>query len=61
MTRMRKLATCEERLLSAMPMLPLFFDSYAYLQKPYVKGMSLNVLDLPAYKDIRIDTNWKPS
>ena len=37
--RLRKLAACEQRLLRAMPVLPLFFDSYAYLQKPYVKGM----------------------
>ena len=59
--RMRKLAACEERLLRAMPVLPLFFDSYAYLQKPYVKGMRPKLLDLPDYKDVWIDTNWRPS
>jgi oligopeptide transport system substrate-binding protein len=59
--RLRKLAACEQRLLRAMPVLPLFFDSYAYLTKPYVQGMTPKVLDVPEYKDIWIDTNWKPS
>ena len=59
--RMRKLALCEEHLLRAMPVLPLFFDSYTYLKKPYVNGMRPNVLDLPEYKDVWIDTNWSPS
>ena len=45
--RMRKLAACEERLLRAMPVLPLFFDSYSYLRKPYVRGMTPNALDPP--------------
>ena len=60
--RMRKLAACEERLLRAMPVLPLFFDSYAYLQKPYVKGMQAQRSRYcRTYKDVWIDTNWKPS
>jgi oligopeptide transport system substrate-binding protein len=59
--RMRKLAACEERLLRAAPVLPLFFDAYTYLQKPYVSGLRPNVLDLPEYKDVWIDTTWRPS
>jgi hypothetical protein len=51
----------EERLLRAMPVLPLFFDSYSYLEKPYVRGMTRNVLDLPQFKAAWIDTNWRPS
>ena len=59
--RMRKLAACEERLLRAMPVLPVFFDSYSYLQKPYVTGLRPNVLDVPEFRDTWIDTNWRPS
>jgi oligopeptide transport system substrate-binding protein len=58
--RMRKLAACEERLLRAMPVLPLFFDSYAYLEKPYVGGMTKNVLGVPQFKTAWIDTHWRP-
>jgi ABC-type oligopeptide transport system substrate-binding subunit len=59
--RMRKLAACEERLLRATPVLPLFFDSYTYLQKPYVSGLRPNVLDLPEFRDVWIDITWRPS
>src|SRR4030095_8788828 len=48
--RMRKLAACEERLLRAMPVLPVFFDSYSYLQKPYVTGLRSNVLDVTEFR-----------
>jgi hypothetical protein len=57
---MRKLAACEERLMRAMPVLPLFFDSYCYLEKPYVGGMTKNVLGVPRFKTAWIDTNWRP-
>jgi oligopeptide transport system substrate-binding protein len=59
--RMRKLAACEERLLRAMPVLPLFFDSYCYLEKPFVHGMTRNPLGAPHFKTAWIDTNWRPS
>jgi oligopeptide transport system substrate-binding protein len=59
--RMRKLAVCEERLMRAMPVLPLIFDSYCYLEKPFVGGMTKNVLGLPQFKTAWIDTNWRPS
>jgi oligopeptide transport system substrate-binding protein len=58
--RMRKLAKCEETLLRAMPVLPIFFDAYSYLQKPYVRGMTPNILDTPQFKTAWIDTNWRP-
>ena len=59
--RMRKLVACEERLLRAMPVLPLFFDSYCYLEKPFVGGMTKNVLGFQEFKTAWIDTNWRPS
>jgi oligopeptide transport system substrate-binding protein len=59
--RMRKLAACEAHLLRWMPLLPMFFDTYCYLQKPYVTGMKLNLLDAPEFKGVGIDTNWRPS
>lgn len=57
--RMRKLAACEAFLLRAMPVLPLFFDSYSYLRKPYVR-MTTDLLDLTQFKAARIDTSWRP-
>jgi ABC-type oligopeptide transport system substrate-binding subunit len=59
--RMRKLAACEERMLHAMPVLPLFFDSYCYLEKPFVRGMTMNTLGLSQFKTGWIDTNWTPA
>jgi len=58
--RVKKMVACEERLLRAMPVLPLFFDSYRYLEKPYVGGMTKNVLGVPQFKTAWIDTNWRP-
>jgi oligopeptide transport system substrate-binding protein len=58
-SRMEKLAACEEHLFRAMPVLPLFFDSYSYLQKPYVRGMTPNSLDVPQFRSTWIDTNWR--
>jgi oligopeptide transport system substrate-binding protein len=57
--RMRKLAACEERLLRAMPVLPLFFDSHCYLEKPFVGGMARNWLGVPQFKTGWIDTTWR--
>ena len=59
--RMQKVAQCEAHLLRAMPLLPLFFDTNSYLQKPYVAGMTPNVLDIPEFREIWIDTGWRPS
>ena len=59
--RMRKLAACEAHLLQSMPILPLFFDTYGYLQKPYVRGMRPNMLDIPEFKGVSINTAWRSS
>jgi ABC-type oligopeptide transport system substrate-binding subunit len=58
--RMQSLAACEECLLRAMPVLPLFFDAYSSLQKPYVRGLPLTALDRPQFKYAWIDTKWRP-
>ena len=59
--RMQLLAGCEKRLLQAMPVIPLFFYSWVYLQKPFVKGLSANAIDVHPFKYVWIDTNWRPS
>jgi oligopeptide transport system substrate-binding protein len=55
--RMARLSICEHRLLEAMPLIPLFFDIWAYLRKPFVRGLTSNLFDTRAW----IDTNWRPS
>jgi oligopeptide transport system substrate-binding protein len=59
--RMQLLADCEQRLLRAMPIIPLFFYSWVYLQKPFVRGLSANAIDVHPFKYVWIDTNWRPS
>jgi ABC-type oligopeptide transport system substrate-binding subunit len=58
--RMRKMAALQERLLRRVPVLPLFFDSYSYLDKPDVEGMAKSVLGVPQFKTAWIDTHWRP-
>ena len=59
--RFKQLAGCERRLLTAMPLLPLYMDTWEYLRKPFVKGLKSNVFDTRAFKYAWIDTNWRPS
>ena len=56
--RMSKLAACEERLLRAMPLIPIYFDVWAYLRKPFVRGLTSNLFDTRAFKYAWIDRNW---
>jgi ABC-type oligopeptide transport system substrate-binding subunit len=58
--RLRELAQCEAHLLRAMPMLPLLFYGFAGFTKPYVRGLSTNLLDVHPFKYVWIDTKWKP-
>jgi oligopeptide transport system substrate-binding protein len=53
--RMEKLAACEEKLLRAMPLIPLYFDTWVYLERPEVHGLKLNLLGLPGFKYAWID------
>lgn len=57
--RMQKLAGCEERLLGAMPLIPMYFEAWAYLRKPYVRGLTSNVFDTRSFKYAGIDRNWR--
>jgi ABC-type oligopeptide transport system substrate-binding subunit len=59
--RLAKLAACERLLLSAMPISPLFIDVWAYLRKPFVRGLTSNLFDTRAFKYAWIDMNWRPS
>ena len=59
--RMQSLGDCERYLLKAMPFIPLFYDAWAYPQKPFVRGMLPNLMDVHLLKYAWIDTNWRPS
>jgi oligopeptide transport system substrate-binding protein len=57
--RMGKLAVCERRLLEAMPFIPMYLESWAYLLKPFVRGLASNLFDTRAFKYAWIDTGWR--
>ena len=59
--RMRRLSKCERYMLAAMPVLPMFNNTWSYLQKPFVRGLTANALDLHPFKYAWIDTKWRPS
>jgi oligopeptide transport system substrate-binding protein len=59
--RMQKLAVCERFLLQAIPILPLYHNVQAYLQKPYVRGLPAGPVDAISFKYAWIDTNWRLS
>lgn len=56
--RMRKLAGCERLLLTAMPVLPLYYNVQAVLKKPFVRGMAAAKVDSVRFKYAWIDTEW---
>jgi oligopeptide transport system substrate-binding protein len=59
--RMSALSQCEKMLLTGMPVVPVYHDTWRYLAKPFVRGLSCNALDLRSFKYAWIDTKWKPS
>ena len=59
--RMEQLMECERYLLRAMPCVPLYHDVWAYPQKPYVRGITPNIMDVHPLKYAWIDTQWRPS
>jgi oligopeptide transport system substrate-binding protein len=59
--RMRMLAECETHLLRAMPVLPLYRETWRHLEKPYVRGLESNLIAARRFKYAWIDTNWRPS
>jgi hypothetical protein len=48
--RLRKQAECERYALRSMPMLPLWYNTWSYLQKPFVRGLPPNLLDLRLFQ-----------
>ena len=58
--RMARLASCEKRLLEAMPILPYSYEVASLLRKPFVKGLGNNLLGRQQFKYVWIDTNWRP-
>ena len=48
--RMTSLAQCEASLLKAMPFIPLYFDTWNYLERPDVHGLTLNPSGVPSFK-----------
>ena len=59
--RMRKLAEVETYLLRQMPLLPIYYDTWLRLQKPYVRGFPLIRPGQPIFKYAWIDTSWRSS
>jgi oligopeptide transport system substrate-binding protein len=59
--RILRLADVERTLIRAMPVVPLYFDSFSFLQKPFVLGFWHNPADVPLFKYTSIDTHWRPS
>jgi ABC-type oligopeptide transport system substrate-binding subunit len=58
--RLKALAACEAQLIKAMPFVPLFHDTWAYLEAPYLRGVKANPFGAPRFKYAWIDTNWRP-
>jgi len=48
----------EAQALKNLKAMPIYFASSYSLVKPYVSGFDLNVLDAPALKKTRLNTNW---
>ena len=57
--RMERLSASEARLLRGMPFIPLYFDSWNYLERPEVRGLRLNPLDVPSLKYVWIDSSGR--
>ena len=55
--RMKQLAECEAALLRDMPVIPLYYDSWVYLERPEVHGLCLSPLGVPSFKYAWIDQN----
>ena len=58
--RMNALANCEAQLMRVMPTVPIFHDTWAYLEAPYLRGMKPNPFGVPRFKYAWIDTKWRP-
>jgi ABC-type oligopeptide transport system substrate-binding subunit len=57
--RMRRLSECEEYLLRAIPLIPLFRAVSRRLEKPYGRGLDSNIVHTYPFKYAPIDTKWR--
>ena len=58
--RMEALAACESQLMKAMPTVPIFHDTWAHLEAPYVNGLKPNPFGSPRFKYAWIDKTGRP-
>jgi MarR-like DNA-binding transcriptional regulator SgrR of sgrS sRNA len=58
---MKALRACEAQLIESMPVIPIFHDTWAYLEAPYLHGVRPNPFGVPRFKYAWIDTNWRPA
>jgi oligopeptide transport system substrate-binding protein len=58
-SRFQKLAESETYLMRSMPIVPLYFESYSCLQKPFVRGFDLNLGNIILFKYAWIDPHWR--
>jgi oligopeptide transport system substrate-binding protein len=55
--RMKELAACEGALMLAMPFIPVYFDTWVYLERPEIRGLRLNRIGVPAFKYAWIESS----
>lgn len=58
--RLKKLAGCERLLLEGRPVVPLYFQAWHQLRKPWVRGIEGNSIDAIAFHRTWVDTSWEP-
>lgn len=58
--RYELLYKAEGILLDELPLLPLYYYTYSFLKKPYVKGFEFNMVDQPNFKGVYLDGKAKP-
>ncbi|MBT8493353.1 MAG: peptide ABC transporter substrate-binding protein, partial [Deltaproteobacteria bacterium] len=57
--RLRMLAEAEEMMISEAPIMPLYVYTQHHLQKPYVKGLKVNLADRVLFQYVTLDAGWK--
>jgi len=44
-----------------MPFVPLYFDTWVYLERPGIHGLSLSPIGIPAFKYAWMDMDRRPA
>ncbi len=57
--RLALVREAEQIMMDAQPLIPMFVYTQHHLQKPYVKGLSINFVDQPSLRNVWIDPEWK--